>query len=328
MNLSQPVTDNREADARVERGVSNFDGHRFRNKARGFVTPTQLPSDQQVAQEWQQANRAWWESSPMRYDWRDEIEPEPGSPEFFRSIDDRFFTSVERYMPWSTRPFDNLIDFEGLQNLDVLEIGVGFGSHAQLIAPHTKSYTGIDLTEAASSMTARRLKLAGITANIQQMDAERMTFEDCSFDYVWSWGVIHHSSNPQRILEEMHRVLRPGGAATVMIYHRSWFYYVNAIIRGVFRREFLRTRSLNEIMQSSTDVAIARFYRPPEWQKLCHGLFDVDSIQVTGLKTDALPLPAGALKQKLEAVVPDTATRFMTDQMKMGSLLIAHMRRR
>ena len=34
-----------------------------------------------------------------------------------------------------------------------------------------------------------------------------MEFADNSFDFIWSWGVIHHSADTQRVLREMHRVL-------------------------------------------------------------------------------------------------------------------------
>ncbi|MBK7629848.1 MAG: class I SAM-dependent methyltransferase [Ignavibacteriales bacterium] len=54
-----------------------------------------------------------------------------------------------------------------------------------------------------------------------KMDAEALQFEDNSFDFVWSWGVIHHSSNTRKILEEIQRVLKPGGEAIIMVYHRS-----------------------------------------------------------------------------------------------------------
>ncbi len=306
----------------------NYSGTRFLNKAPRFSDPTGLPPDAQTAEEWQAANKAWWESTPMRYNWRDEIPAEPGTRAFFEEIDRRFYQSVRHFMPWEERPFDNLIAFERLRSLAVLEIGVGQGSHAELIAPFCGSFTGIDLTQAGAETTAQRLEQAGIEADIRQMDAERMAFEDASFDFIWSWGVIHHSSNPRRILEEMHRVLRPGGRAVVMVYHRSWSYYLKALIQGLLRRDFSRYRSVHEIMQASTDGAIARFYTPQEWRDVCAPWFAANRIEVTGLKTDALPLPGGALKTKLVEAVPDRITRFMTDELAMGTLLIAHMHRK
>jgi len=92
-------------------------------------------------------------------------------------------------------------------------VGVGCGSHAQLLAPpRAGSYTGIDLTDYAVECTRRRFWAIGLDGRIQQMDAENMEFPDASFDFVWSWGVIHHSSDTRKALAEITRVLRPGGA--------------------------------------------------------------------------------------------------------------------
>src|SRR5206468_2314200 len=129
---------------------------------------------------------------------------------------------------------DPLIDFDQLQNKDVLEIGVGNGSHAALLARHSGSFTGIDLTDYAVESTSKRLKCFGLAGIVRQMDAEQMPFADRSFDFVWSWGVIHHSSDTRKILSEIARVLRPGGRAVTMVYHRNWwnYYLFGGLING------------------------------------------------------------------------------------------------
>jgi ubiquinone/menaquinone biosynthesis C-methylase UbiE len=83
--------------------------------------------------------------------------------------------------------------------------------------------TGVDLTEQGVALTRERLDLEGRQANVNTADAERLPFEDESFDIVYSWGVLHHSPDTRQAISEVHRVLRPGGTALVMIYHlRSW----------------------------------------------------------------------------------------------------------
>ena len=65
-------------------------------------------------------------------------------------------------------------------------------------------------------------------------DAENLDFADQSFDLVYSHGVLHHTPDTLRAIGEIHRVLRPGGRAVVMLYHRdSYNYRVNI---GVLRR--------------------------------------------------------------------------------------------
>ncbi len=87
---------------------------------------------------------------------------------------------------------------------------MGNGSHAQLLASHCKSFTGIDLTEYSIESTKKRMAVFGIAnATIIQMNAEQLDFPDNSFDYVWSWGVIHHSANTQKILEDKYAFKTP-----------------------------------------------------------------------------------------------------------------------
>ena len=295
-----------------------------------FRSPTALPKDAQQAQDWQEANRAWWERNPMRYDWTAELHCDEFSPEFYREIDQRFFASAREYMPWKIIPFDSLIDFDALKNMDVLEVGVGNGSHAQLLATHARSFSGIDITEYASRSTSNRVKLLNLECRIERMDAERMQFEDESFDFIWSWGVIHHSSNPRRIIQEMHRVLRPGCRATIMVYHRSWwiYYFVRGFIRGVLLGELWRTGSLSLVAQRGTDGALARFYRRSEWRELVSPPFAVEGIWIYGPKNTLVPLPRGKVKDVLVPALPNPLTRFLTNTCRMGMLLVSTIRKR
>jgi len=109
----------------------------------GFLWPTVLPANSSQEQLWQDANRSWWENHPMRYDWKEVIQAEEFSKEFFTEIDRRFFSLAALYAPWKETPFDGLIDFDSLAPKRVLEIGVGNGSHAQLLATYAGSFTGI-----------------------------------------------------------------------------------------------------------------------------------------------------------------------------------------
>lgn len=104
---------------------------------------------------------------------------------------------------------------------DVLEIGVGMGAdHVEWARSGPRSLVGIDLTARAVGFTRRRLSLYGLSSNVRTGDAETLPFADASFDIVYSWGVLHHSPDTQRAVDEVRRVLRPGGRAAVMVYHR------------------------------------------------------------------------------------------------------------
>jgi len=110
--------------------------------------------------------------------------------------------------------------FADARNRDVLEIGVGMGAdHAEWAKMSPRSLSGIDLTPRAIELTRARLEAHGLHSNLECGDAERLPFEDNSFDLVYSWGVLHHSPDTPRAVNEVFRVLRPGGIARIMIYH-------------------------------------------------------------------------------------------------------------
>lgn len=295
----------------------------------GFATPTALPDEQKQA-EWQGQNRSWWQKNPMRYDWGGKIPAPEFSREFYEEIDRRFFFDSSRYMPPQDKPFDQIVPFAKLPQMDVLEIGVGNGSHAQLLAPHCKSYTGIDLTDYAVNSTRKRFEVFGLKGDIRQMDAERLEFPDASFDFIWTWGVIHHSANTGRILAEMNRVLRPGGTATIMVYYRSFLYYyiTTAFFRGILQGGFLKTRSVHELVQLHTDGAIARFYSKKEWTDLVESMgFVLDHLIIKGQKSEIFPLPASKFKDALMNMTPNAFSRFITNTCQQGSFLITTIRK-
>jgi ubiquinone/menaquinone biosynthesis C-methylase UbiE len=300
------------------------------NKADNFAQPTQLPETQEQRQKWLEANKTWWETNPMRYDWLDgkldKIPYPEFSKEFYREIDSRFFANANEYLPLHKIPFDGLIDFARLKDKKVLEIGVGNGSHAQLLATYAGDFTGIDLTDYGVHSTTKRMEVFGLDkAKIRQMNAEDLQFEDDSFDFVWSWGVIHHSANPRRILKEIHRVLKPGGTFKAMVYYRSfWSYYAFGVLAGVGKGYLFKGNSFHESVQKITDGAIARYYSPKEWRhELETAGLKTENIRILGMKSSILPIPGSRLKYKMLDFVPNAVSRLMTNDLRMGSFIVS-----
>ena len=102
----------------------------------------------------------------------------------------------------------------------LLEVGVGAGTdHLQWARAGVECY-GVDLTEAAIETTKARFSMYGFKTTLQQVDAEILPFPDDTFDIVYSWGVIHHSEEPNDIIAEIKRVLKPEGLFIGMLYGR------------------------------------------------------------------------------------------------------------
>lgn len=118
-------------------------------------------------------------------------------------------------------PFARFADGRGAR---VLEIGVGMGAdHLRFAEQRPARLVGLDLTGRALLHTRNRLTLDGYPVRLLRADAERLPFQDGSFDLVFSWGVLHHTEDVARTIVEIHRVLAAAGRARVMLYHRdSW----------------------------------------------------------------------------------------------------------
>ncbi len=122
---------------------------------------------------------------------------------------------------YTLEPFiESFACFDASRDLDVLEIGVGLGADHQRFAQAGARLTGIDLTDRAVEHTGRRFELFGLKSDLRVADAESLPFADASFDWVYSWGVLHHSPDTAHAIDEVWRVLRPGGVARIMIYHK------------------------------------------------------------------------------------------------------------
>ena len=240
----------------------------------------------------------------MTYDWRGTIAAEEGSRDFLDEVERRFLAESWFAQAPGDPPFSGLIDLESVRGKDVLEIGCGTGVHARILAAAGARLTAIDLTPTAVELTRRRLDLAGLDATVLEADAEALDFPDASFDFVWSWGVIHHSRSTERVVEEIARVLRPGGRLAFMVYHRtSMTYWINyLLIRGVLGGRLLR-ESPSEIANRYADGVVARHFTRAEITRLLEAEFEDIETDVYGQIAEAVPLPA-RLRRPVEPLVP------------------------
>jgi SAM-dependent methyltransferase len=150
-------------------------------------------------------------------------EHEPGSPEFFEAVDAHRYR-LEPHIPQFAR-------FEQWRGKDVLEAGCGIATDGSRFARAAARYTGLDESSVALDLARRRFEQSGLCGRFVEGSVAALPFPDASFDAVYSFGVIHHTPETSRAVEEFHRVLRPGGTAMVMLYHRNSFnYWVNILI--------------------------------------------------------------------------------------------------
>ena len=168
---------------------------------------------------------------------------EVGSREFFDEVERHRY---QEYAPW----MPEVMGFNEFSGAKLLEVGCGMGTDLLQFARGGAKVTGVDLTPRSIETSRRHLELYGQTGEFAIADCERLPFADESFDVAYSNGVLHHTPDTVGAVREIHRVLKPGGQARVMLYHRgSWAYWSQVVLRyGILRGEFLRGTSANDIM--------------------------------------------------------------------------------
>jgi ubiquinone/menaquinone biosynthesis C-methylase UbiE len=188
-------------------------------------------------------------------------------------------------------------EFPHYKTKKILEIGVGLGADHQKFAEAGAICYGIDLTERSIEHTSRRFHLFGLESKLQQGDAENLPFDDNSFDLVYSWGVLHHTPDTAKAIDEVFRVLKPGGKAKIMIYHKySFVGYMLWIRYGLLR---LKPRtSLGEIYSNYLESPGTKAYSVEETEQLFSKFqsLEIDTILTHG---DLLTSAAGQRHQSI-----------------------------
>ncbi len=177
-------------------------------------------------------------------------EHEFGTREFFDAVERHRYTE---YAPW----MPEVMGFTEFAGARLLEVGCGMGTDLLQFARGGASVTGVDLTPLSIQISQQHFAVYGMRSDFAISDAEHLPFADESFDVVYSNGVLHHTPDTAGAVREIHRVLRPGGLARVMLYHRgSLGYWGQVIVRhGILKAELLRGKSPRDIMSKYVEFS-------------------------------------------------------------------------
>lgn len=203
------------------------------------------------------------------------------SPERKVELDGKFQKYLEQFRTCCT--YISSFPYEKLAGKNVLEIGCGFGAAACLLARGGANVQAVDLTEAAVKGATAITKFYGLNVNVQQMDAEKLQFADATFDYVFSWGVLHHSSDTQAAFHQVSRVLKPNGQGMIMVYNRHSLRYFQAGIHALFLRgKIFKGETFKSAQRFYTDGFYHRHFSPRELTEcLAKEGLSVDKITIT-----------------------------------------------
>src|SRR5947208_5632313 len=147
-----------------------------------------------------------------------------GSRGFFDDLDHYHFEKLHHLLA--------LVDFDGYRGRSVLEVGCGAGVDLARFAKGGARVTGVDLAASAIELARANFAQQGLDGSFEVADAERLPFPDNSFDLVYAHGVVQYTADPQKLVEECRRVLKPEGQAIFQVYNRiSWLNALGKLMK-------------------------------------------------------------------------------------------------
>ncbi len=174
------------------------------------------PGDDRLA-----AVKAYWEEHVT--DWPI-ARGRPGTPTFFRETAAYRFEKLD-YL-------DRLVDYAGYRGREVLDVGCGLGNDAARFAENGARITGIDIAMSAVGLSQRNFSQRAIGGSFRPMNGEALEIGDNAYDLVYCHTVLHFTPSPERMVAEIHRVLRPGGTAILMMVNsRSWMRFLHRLMK-------------------------------------------------------------------------------------------------
>ena len=167
-----------------------------------------------------------------------------GSWEYYENTDRKWF---KWHHPWANTKnpiMHKWVDYASLLNKRVLEVGCGAGTMFKQFCGMGIECHALDLNYPCAHLTHRRTELNNFKGKgyVYQGDAENLPFKNNSFDYILSYGVLHHSEDTQKAFDELYRVLKPGGNFFVMVYNKDsinyWWHII--FLWGIVKGKLLK----------------------------------------------------------------------------------------
>jgi len=243
--------------------------------------------------------KEFWENNPL---FSGESDFETGSEEFFAEhrkvyMEDVFANNFDesKFIP-KLKDEDKVLD---------LGCGIGFWTIEMLNRGGYKSMYSADLTQTALDNVSKRLKIHSLNSNLSLQNAESMTFDDSYFSHVNCQGVIHHTPNTEKTVEEMARILKKDGTAYISVYYKNIFLrnwdtiqYIGKILskfgaqlKGRGRENIFSENDVDEItrLYDGNDNPIGKSYSKKEAMNLVQEYFEVEEVFLNFFPARSLP---------------------------------------
>jgi len=172
--------------------------------------------------------KSYWKGRNIPQIWYSQ--KEPLTLQWFNEIRQKRYRLYYEYLT-------NEAEFNFHSGEKVLEVGCGLGTDLAEFAQNGAKVYGVDLGVEQIELTKLNFHLRNLNYEIlKPCNAENLDFEDNYFDFVFSFGVLHHTPDTDKAISEVYRVLNNGGSAIIMLYAKGWKHYIKrCLIHGVLK---------------------------------------------------------------------------------------------
>jgi len=136
-----------------------------------------------------------------------------------------YFDEVEQKKLFVEPHIVSFSNFPEWKGKEVLEIGCGLGTTAVNFARAGANYTAVELSEVSLEATKKRFEIYGLKGNFYTGNAEHLSdfLPLKTYDLIYSFGVIHHSPEPEKIVSKLRKYMSSESILKIMLYaQNSW----------------------------------------------------------------------------------------------------------
>ena len=141
----------------------------------------------------------------------------------------KYFDEVEKKKLTAEPHIKTFSNFDEWNGKKVLEIGCGLATAGINFASHGADYTGVELSDESLKLAKKRFDVYQMQGKFFSGNAEHLsTFVPIkTYDLIYSFGVIHHSPNPEKIISEIKKYMNENSILKIMLYAKnSWKNYM------------------------------------------------------------------------------------------------------
>lgn len=170
-----------------------------------------------------------------------------GTQKYFDEVEERKYF-VEPHIP-------KFAEFDRWKGKNVLEIGCGIGTDTINFARAGAKVTAVDLSSKSLEIASQRAEVYNLSNQISffRANAEDLSsfIEPKGYDLVYSFGVLHHTPNPQKAIEQIRdNFVKPGTTFKLMMYHR----YASKVAWILLKEGKGRIWKLNELIAKYSEA--------------------------------------------------------------------------